>query len=96
PHHYLSFLEYQTLLSNMSQVAQLDTASPVMMRSSFLLDRTMNSLPIPVSYMDIDSDTDLQHQDDDNESYKSIRHLNEVPSSGDVKQYLDAPTAAIQ
>ncbi|KAL3911483.1 MAG: hypothetical protein SGARI_001626 [Bacillariaceae sp.] len=82
---------FQTFLWNMSHVAELDTASPILMRSSVLLDRTMKSLPIPAAYMD-------DHDHDDNVSTnngdlhcssKSHHHLNESLSSNDVKKFSD-------
>ncbi|KAG7362026.1 cyclin-like protein [Nitzschia inconspicua] len=52
PPPHLTFLEFQTFLLHMRQVADLDsTSNPTVMRSSVLLDRTMKGLPIPASYI---------------------------------------------
>jgi hypothetical protein len=82
--HYLSFLEFQTFLWNMSQVAELDTTSPTLMRASVLLDRTMKSLPIPASFMD-----DMEHHNN-RDDFSSKSHLSASPSSDDVKHYRES------
>jgi hypothetical protein len=48
----LSFLEFQMFVFNMTEVADLDSNnSPILIRASVLLDRTMKSLPIPESFI---------------------------------------------
>jgi Cyclin, N-terminal domain len=88
---HLTFLEYQTFLLNMTQVADLDsTNSPILTRASVLLDRTMKSLPIPASYISEGEEFFEEHASSDQTTLRKNRLQDSSTSTlGDV-QFVDA------
>ena len=86
-HHHsadssMSLVDLQTFLWNMTHIARLDNTSPCLVRTSILLDRTMKSLPIPVTYTDLETmccciDTQNCNHDDDDDDHETRLKQNE-------------------
>jgi hypothetical protein len=94
----MSLMDLQTFLWNMTHIARLDNTSPCLVRTSILLDRTMKSLPVPVTYTDLDAmcgcvDTQDCNHDDDHENDDSLHRGSKDTQHQDGEYYLDDPTA---